>query len=61
MSYENPLQKSKDQYKETIDRIKSDTAVGIDPQYTHAIIIEFLKQISKRLDVLEQKMSVEKR
>ena len=57
MTFGNPLQKSKQEYKETIDRIKSDAAVGIDAQYTHAIIIDYLQQITKRLDVLEQKIS----
>jgi hypothetical protein len=56
MSFTNPLHKSKQEYKETIDRIKADSAVGIDPQYTHAIIIEYLQQITKRLDALEQKI-----
>ncbi len=57
MPLENPLQKSKPEYKETIERIKSDSSVGIDAQYTHAIIIEYLKQISQRLDALEKKLS----
>ena len=57
MPLENPLQKSKQEYKETIERIKSESPVGIDAQYTHAIIIEYLKQISQRLDVLEKKLS----
>jgi hypothetical protein len=57
MTFGNPLQKSKQEYKETIERIKSDASVGIDAQYTHAIIIEYLQQISKRLDALEQKVN----
>ena len=61
MSLENPLQKSKQEYTETIDRIKSEAAVGIDAQYTHAIIIEYLKQISQRLDILENKLSNDRR
>ena len=55
MSYKDPLKEPKDNYKETIDTIRSETSgVGIDPQYTHVIIIEFLKQISARLDRLER-------
>ena len=57
MPLENPLQRSKQEYKETIERIKSDSPVGIDAQYTHAIIIEYLKQITQRLDILEEKLS----
>ncbi len=49
-----PLNKSKEEYKEIIDRISMpNSPVGIDAQYTHAIIIDFLKQISARLDKLE--------
>jgi hypothetical protein len=56
MPHENPLAKPKQDYQETIEHIKSESAVGIDAQYTHAIIIEYLKQISQRLDVLENKI-----
>ncbi len=62
MDLPNPLQKSKTQYQETINVIQSDASpVGIDPQYTHAIIIEFLKQISARLDRLETIMRCDKK
>ncbi|MBL8013405.1 MAG: hypothetical protein JNN05_06105 [Candidatus Omnitrophica bacterium] len=57
MNLENPLDKSKLDYQSTIERIKSEGAVGIDAQYTHAIIIEYLQQISQRLDVLERKLA----
>ena len=56
MPHKNPLEISKQDYQKTIERIKSDSAVGIDAQYTHAVIIEYLKQISQRLDVLEKKI-----
>ena len=56
MSYEDPLARSKEDYQLTIQMIKSDSSVGIDAQYTHAIIIEYLKQISARLDNLEKKL-----
>ena len=65
MNFENPLQKSKQEYKDTIDRIKSDAAVGIDAQYTHAIIITYLRNITTRLNkieaALEQKSSSPKK
>ncbi len=54
MSFENPLDKPKKDYTQTIEQIRSEGAVGIDAQYTHAIIIEYLKQISQRLDRLEE-------
>ena len=57
MSFPDPLSKSKEEYLKTIDVIKSAGAVGIDAQYTHAIVIEYLKQISDRLDALEKKTS----
>lgn len=56
MPLENPLEKPKHDYQQTIERIKSESAVGIDAQYTHAIIIEYLKQISQKLDILEKKL-----
>jgi hypothetical protein len=34
-----------------------DSPVGIDAQYTHAIIITYLQQIASRLDELESRMS----
>ena len=49
-----PLNKSKEEYKDIIEHISlPNSPVGIDAQYTHAIIIDFLKQISARLDQLE--------
>jgi len=54
----DPLNKPKDAYTETINRIKSDqSAVGIDAQYTHAIIIDYLKSITKKLEEIEQKLN----
>ena len=58
MSDENPLAKTKEQYAATINIIKSEnSAVGIDAQYTHAIIVEYLQQILRRLDALEKTRS----
>lgn len=54
MSSTDPLNKTKDEYKEVIDKISlPNSPVGIDAQYTHAIVIEYLKQITTRLDKLE--------
>jgi len=56
MNFSDPLKKQKDDYKMVIDKIKSETAVGIDAQFTHAIIIDFLRQITQRLEILEEKI-----
>ena len=53
-----PLATPKDDYREIIDRISlPDSPVGIDAQYTHAIIITYLQQIAERLDKLEARLS----
>ncbi len=53
--------KSSEEYKEIIDRItSSDSPVGIDAIYTHAVIIEYLQQITKRLERLESMMVTDK-
>ncbi len=49
-----PLYKSKEEFEEIIQKISlPDSPVGIDAQYTHAIIITYLRQISNRLDQIE--------
>ena len=53
--YINPTGQTKEQYKELVDLISlRDSPVGIDAQYTHAIIITYLQQITKRLENLEK-------
>lgn len=49
--------KSKKDLNSIIEKISSDSAVGIDAQYTHAIIIDYLQDISRRLDAIEKKMA----
>lgn len=50
----DPLTRPKDDYQPIIERISvSDSPVGIDAQLTHAIIIDYLRQISARLDRVE--------
>ena len=56
MSEKNPIEKSKDEFKHIIEKIGINTGVGIDAQLTHAIIIEYLQGISKRLDKIEQSL-----
>ena len=55
----NPLYKPKSEYQDIIEKISlQNSPVGIDAQYTHAIIIEFLKQISARLEKLEEAVKI---
>ncbi len=55
MEIKDPIQRSKEEYKELIDKISiANSPVGIDAQYTHAIIITYLQQISHRLEKLEK-------
>ena len=59
MNNSEPLQRTKEEYEEIIKKISmASSAVGIDAQYTHAIIITYLQQISERLDRLEEKLKI---
>lgn len=58
--YDNPLAKQKTDFRELMDQISlSDSPVGIDAKYTHAIIIDFLRQISERLDRIEERLNAQ--
>jgi len=49
--------KTKDDYADIIGHINHpDSPVGIDAQFTHAIIIAYLQQISNRLDGIETQL-----
>ena len=51
------MSKTKDDYADIIGHISlPESPVGIDAQFTHAIIIAFLKQISTRLDDIESQL-----
>ena len=53
----DPISKTKDDYADIIGHISlPESPVGIDAQFTHAIIIAFLKQISNRLDDIESQL-----
>ncbi len=53
----DPMSKTKDDYADLIGHISlPESPVGIDAQFTHAIIIAFLKQISNRLDDIEPQL-----
>ena len=50
----DPLEKPKDSFDALIAQLSSpDSPVGIDAKYTHAVIIDYLRQISARLDAME--------
>ena len=54
----DPMSKSKSEYDFTIQHISlPDSPVGIDAQFTHAIIIDYLQQISERLEKIEARLS----
>jgi hypothetical protein len=56
----DPLQTPKSAYASIVQRISvADSPVGIDAQYTHAIIITYLQQIAERLERLETRLAVE--
>jgi hypothetical protein len=58
MSMAEPLYTPKDQYEDIVKRISlADSPVGIDAQYTHAIIITYLRQIAERLDRIESQLA----
>lgn len=50
----DPLAKPREAFDELIDRLSSpDSPVGIDAKYTHAVIIDYLRQISERVAKIE--------
>jgi len=57
-----PLLTPKSEYADIVNRISvADSPVGIDAQYTHAIIITYLQQISERLSKLEAQLASERK
>ena len=57
MMQPDPIAISKQDYQHLIQQISlPDSPVGIDAQYTHAIIITYLQQIAERLDRLEKRL-----
>ena len=54
MNLQEPLSRPKEEYEDIVKRISlRDSPVGIDAQYTHAVIITYLRNIVARLDKLE--------
>lgn len=53
----DPLSKPKQEFNELIAQLSSpESPVGIDAKYTHAVIIDYLQQISKRLETIEKQL-----
>jgi len=53
----DPMTKKKDDYADIIEHISlPESPVGIDAKLTHAIIIDYLQQISGRLEKIEEQM-----
>ena len=54
----DPMSITKDDYAEIIGHISlPESPVGIDAQFTHAIIIEYLQLITDRLKNIESQLS----
>lgn len=54
----DPLSKPKEAFDDLIQQLSSpNSPVGIDAQYTHAVIIDYLRQISERLDKIEAQLN----
>jgi len=53
-----PVLIPKADYGPLIERISlPESPVGIDAQYTHAIIITYLQQIAQRLEAIEERLT----
>ncbi len=57
MSNDNPLTKPKQAFDDLIAQFSSpDSPVGMDVKYTHAVIIDYLRQITSRLDDIDRRL-----
>ncbi len=57
MTTKAPLDKSLAELEDVVQKLRSDDSpVGIDAVYTHAVIIDYLRQITARLEALEKKL-----
>ena len=55
---DDPLSKTREDYAQLIDHISiPESPVGIDAKFTHAIIIDYLRAISERLERIESQLS----
>jgi hypothetical protein len=52
------MSKTRADYAQFMEHISSpDSPVGIDVQFTHAIVIDYLQQILERLDRIEARLT----
>ena len=57
MTTKAPLDKSLAELEDVVQKLRSDDSpVGIDAVYTHAVIIDYLRQNTARLEALEKKL-----
>ena len=57
MRDKSPLDKSLAELDDVVEKLRSDNSpVGIDAVYTHAVIIDFLRQLGSRLDAIEARL-----
>ena len=57
MSFKDPLAKPRESFESLIAQLSApDSPVGIDAKYTHAVIIDFLRQIAGRLEDIERRL-----
>ncbi len=60
MNEKNPLDMTREELGDILEKIRSDNSpVGIDASFTHAVIIGYLRQISDRLEKLEQAVGIQ--
>ncbi|MCA9403988.1 MAG: hypothetical protein KC897_09420 [Candidatus Omnitrophica bacterium] len=59
MTNDTPFAFSKEQLSGIIDKIASDSSVGIDTRLTHAVIIAYLQRIEARLERVEQSLNLQ--
>ncbi len=58
MPTNDPLAKPKEAFDSLIAQLSSaDSPVGIDAKYTHALIIDYLRQITAKLDQIEERLN----
>ncbi len=54
---DDPLGKPRESFQPLIDQLSSpDSPVGIDAKYTHAVIIDYLRQITAKLESMEARL-----
>ena len=62
MSIDDPFNKPRESFNELISKLSSpESPVGIDAKYTHAVIIDYLRQIATRLDDIQQRLDNKER